>query len=88
MNDVPIDQLLGPYGLLVALILATYVMARVLFRQMRKVEEERDFWRDKSVRLLETASQAVNSAVRLAPEQDIAAMAKVVDEARRNGELP
>ena len=86
-DPIPYDQLLGPYGLLVFLIIAVWVMGRVLFRYIRKLEEDRDYWRNKTVDLLETSANAVNAAVRLSPEKDIRDMARVVDEARRRGDL-
>src|SRR3982751_1325803 len=79
-SEIPFDQLLGPYGLLVALIISVYVMARILFKQMNEIAKERDFWRDKSIELLETSKQAVNAAVPLAPDKDLLDMARRVDE--------
>lgn len=86
-SSIPFDQLLGPYGLLVALVISVYVMAKVLFRQMNTLEKERDFWRDKSLELLETSKQAVSAAVALAPENDLLSMARKVDAARKRGEI-
>lgn len=83
----PWDQLLGPYGLVVFLLIAFYWLGRFAFRQIEDMRKDRDFWRDKSIKLLETAAQAVDSAVKLAPERNIRDMARVVDEARRRGEL-
>ena len=85
--EPPWDQLLGPYGLVVFLLVAFYWLAKFAFRQIEDMRRERDFWRDKSLQLLETASQAVTSAVKLSPERDIDAMAQVVDAARKRGEI-
>lgn len=87
-TDAPWDQLLGPYGLVVFLLVAFYWLARFAFKQIEDMRRERDFWRDKSLKLLETASQAVDSAVKLSPDRDIVAMAQVVDAARKRGEIP
>ena len=73
--------------MVVFLLIAFYWLAKFTLKQIDDMRRERDFWRDKSIKLLETASSAVDSAVRLAPEKDIVQMAKVVDEARRKGEL-
>jgi hypothetical protein len=86
-TGLPFDQLLGPYGLVVFLLVAFYWLGRFAFKQIEDMRRERDFWRDKSLQLLETASSAVNSAVKLAPEHDIEEMAKVVDAARRRGDI-
>jgi hypothetical protein len=86
-ETVPYAQLLGPYGLLVALIITVIWMSRFFLKQMTDLRTERDFWRDKSISLLETASSAVDSAVRLAPENTIAEMARIVDAARKRGEV-
>ena len=87
-SPTPWDQLLGPYGLVVFLLIAFYWLGRFAFRQIEDMRRDRDFWRDKSIKLLETAAQAVDSAVKLAPERNIRDMARVVDEARKRGELP
>jgi hypothetical protein len=84
---VPYEQLLGPYGLLVALVIAVIWLSRFFLKQMNDLRVERDFWRDKSLQLLETAASAVDSAVKLAPEDSIAQMARIVDAARKRGEI-
>jgi hypothetical protein len=86
--SIPFDQLLGPYGLLVFLIIMFYVLGRFALRQIDDMRKERDYWRDKCLQLLETANSAVQTAVKLAPENDISDMAKVVDEARKRGKIP
>lgn len=86
-DSTPWDQLLGPYGLVVFLLGAFYWLGRFALRQIDDMRKERDFWRDKSLQLLETASSAVDSAVKLAPESNIQEMARVVDEARKRGEI-
>ena len=86
-DSTPWDQLLGPYGLVVFLLGAFYWLGRFALRQIDDMRKERDFWRDKSLQLLETASQAVDSAVKLSPDRDIQDMARVVDEARKRGEI-
>ena len=87
-SSIPFDQLLGPYGLLVFLILMFYILGRFALKQIDDMRKERDFWRDKSLKLLETASQAVDSAVKLSPDGNIEQMARVVDNARKRGEIP
>lgn len=86
-DSIPFDQLLGPYGLLVFLIIMFYILGRFALRQIDDIRKERDFWRDKALRLLETASSAVDTAVKLAPEHDIEDMARVVDAARKRGQI-
>ena len=86
-TDIPFDQLLGPYGLLVFLIIMFYILGRFALRQIDDIRKERDFWRDKALRLLETASSAVDTAVKFAPEHDIEDMARVVDAARKRGQI-
>lgn len=87
-TNVSLDQLLGPYGLVVFLLMAFWWLGRFAIKQIDDMRKERDFWKDKSLELLETANAAVLSAVRLSPEGSITEMARVVDEARRKGELP
>jgi len=86
-DAIPFEQLLGPYGLLVFLIIAFWFLARFALKQIEDIRRERDFWRDKCLQLMDTATRAVDSAVRLAPERDIEEMARVVDAARRRGEI-
>ena len=86
-TDIPFDQLLGPYGLLVFLIIMFYVLGRFALRQIDDMRKERDFWREKALRLLETASNAVDNAVKLSPDRDIEDMARVVDAARKRGQI-
>lgn len=86
-ESIPYEQLLGPYGLLVFLLLAVYILGRLMLRYVKTLEKDRDYWRDKSVDLLETSAAAVNAAVKLSPERDIEQMARVVDAARKRGEI-
>jgi hypothetical protein len=72
---------------LVALVIAVIWLSRFFLKQMNDLRVERDFWRDKSIQLLETAASAVDSAVKLAPEDSIAQMARIVDAARKRGEI-
>lgn len=74
--------------MVVFLLIAFYWLAKFTLKQIDDIKKERDFWRDKSLSLLDTAQSAVDSAVKLAPEDSIAKMARVVDEARKRGEIP
>ena len=86
-DPIPFDQLLGPYGLVVFLLIMFWVVGRLALRSIDDMRKERDFWRDKSLELLETAKSAVDSAVRLSPDTSIEDMARVVDAARKRGEI-
>jgi len=94
--QVPVDVLLGPYGLLGFLIFVVVLggLRRwwVYGWQWQAERDEKLYWRDVALKALGTAEEAskvAHTAVRSGPTTpELEAMARQVDDARSRGELP
>lgn len=90
--SLPLDALLGPYGLVVFLIVGVVLGGLKKWWVFGWVYQEKvndkEYWQGIAVKGLNIGQDAVKAAAKLAPEENLVDMARVVDEARREGKLP